>query len=199
MDEGDFNREIKNAWQLLKETPKIGRTLIWERSLPIDEVFRDVALSSESSYDQIFKTGLNRSNYNILLKDYAFLQFNWFDDRSWRLGFFPNPYLTGVAAAEPQLSDWELLEEIGALSHEEVSELIAEMPYAGAVPPIRFEYAPGQYRELTPPAAHFHIGRHDENRWPSGVDRAKGIRTNCRKALLSSCMVTVQHFIRSTG
>jgi hypothetical protein len=169
MDERDFNHEIARAWQLLKETLHIGRTLIWGRSLPIDEVFRDVALSSDSSYDQIFKVGLSRSSYNVLLDDYAFFQFNWFDDTSWRLGFFPNPYLTGVAAAEPQLRNWELLEEIGALNHEEVSELIAEMPYAGAVPPVRFEYAPTQYRELMHPAAHFHIGRHDENRWSSSV------------------------------
>jgi hypothetical protein len=169
MDERDFDREINGVWRLLRDPLNLGRTLIWERSLPIDDVFRDVSLSSDSSYEQIFKTGLSRSNYNILLEDYAFFQFNQSNETSWRLGFFPNPWLTGVASAVPQLQHWELLEEIGALNHEQVSSFIADMPYAGAVPPVRFEYAPAQYRELTHPAAHFHIGRHDENRWPSSV------------------------------
>ncbi len=169
MHERDFHREINGAWDLLKRKLNIGRTLIWGRSLPIDEVFRNVVLSPEAPYEQIFKTGLSRSSYNILLEDYAFYQFNWVDDDTWRLGFFPNPWLTGIPAAERRLQQWEVLEEIGALSHEQVSEHVAEMEYAGAVPPIRFENAPAQYRELTHPAAHFHIGRHEENRWPSSV------------------------------
>ena len=39
----------------------------------------------------------------------------------------------------------------------------------GAIPPIRFEYAPNQYRELAHPAAHLHIGRYPHNRWPSAI------------------------------
>jgi hypothetical protein len=103
------------------------------------------------------------------LQDYAYFQFGRLDDASWRLGYFPNPWLSGVPAAQDLLQHWENLEEIGAFSHEEGTNLISEMPYTGAVPPIRFEYAPAQYRELVHPAAHFHIGRHDENRWPSSI------------------------------
>src|SRR5437868_701791 len=106
MDERDFTREINGAWRLLKDVLGIGRFLIWGRSLPIDEVFREVALSEDSSYEQIFKTGLSRSTYNILLNDYAYFQFGRADDVSWRLGFFPNPWLTGVAAAEVNQSHW---------------------------------------------------------------------------------------------
>ena len=84
MHERDFHREINGAWDLLKRKLNIGRTLIWGRSLPIDEVFRNVVLSPEAPYEQIFKTGLSRSSYNILLEDYAFYQFNWVDDDTWR-------------------------------------------------------------------------------------------------------------------
>lgn len=169
MDERDFAREINLSWLLLSDTLGIGRALIWERSLPIDEIFREVALSQESSYEEIFKAGLSRSSYNILLNDYAYFQFGWVDKESWRLGFFPNPWITGVAEAEASQRHWETLEELGALSHEDASDLISEMPYMGAVPPVRFESAPSQYRELVHPAAHFHIGRHEDNRWPSAV------------------------------
>jgi hypothetical protein len=62
-----------------------------------------------------------------------------------------------------------LLEEIGALSYDDVSDLIADMPYVGAIPPIRFEFDGSAYREFAHPAAHFHIGRHTENRWPSAI------------------------------
>ena len=82
---------------------------------------------------------------------------------------FPNPWLSGVAAAEERLRHWETLEEIGALTHEDAANLIAEIPYVGAVPPIRFEFSDGQYKEIAHPAAHFHIGRHNQNRWPSSL------------------------------
>ena len=169
MDAREFSREISASWSLLNGTLNIGRLLVSQRSLEVDETFREVSLSEESTYEQIFKTGLTRSNYNILLDDYAYFQFGLFNDESWRLGYYPNPWLSGVPAAENLVRHWEALEELGALSHEEVSELISDMTYAGAVPPVRFEYAPAQYRELAHPAAHFHIGRHDENRWPSAI------------------------------
>ena len=169
MDEREFARDISASWRVLYDNLGIGRFLISARSLEVDEIFREVSLSEESTYEQIFKMGLTRSNYNILLADYAYFQFGRLDNESWRLGYYPNPWLSGVPAAENLVRHWEALEEIGALSHEEVSDLFSEMTYAGAVPPVRFEYAPAQYRELAHPAAHFHIGRHNENRWPSAI------------------------------
>jgi hypothetical protein len=169
MDEREFARQIGAAWTLLKDVLGIGRFLISKSSIQVDEVFRDVSLSPDSSYEEIFKTGLSRSNYNILSEDYAYFQFGRSGETSWRLGYFPNPWLSGVPSAGDQLRHWETLEEIGALTHEDVSDLLEEMPYKGAVPPVRFEYAPEQYRELAHPAAHFHIGRDDANRWPSAL------------------------------
>ena len=169
MDDRDFVREIGGAWTLLKDTLEIGRAIISARSLEIDDQFRNVSLDAEATYEEIFKTGLHRSNYNILLSDYAYFQFWRESDQSWRLGYYPNPWLSGVSSAETLMKRWEELEEIGDLTYEEASELIADMPYQGAVPPIRFEYAPAQYKEFAHPAAHFHIGRHSENRWPSSI------------------------------
>lgn len=169
MDEREFCREISAAWTFLKEPLNIGRFFIAAESLRVDEVFQRVALDEESTYEEIFRTGLNRSNYNILLWDYSYLQFNWIAEDAWRLAYFPNPWLSGAPSAEQALRHWEALEEVGALTHEGASDLIAEMPYIGAVPPIRFEYAAAAYREFVHPAAHLHIGRHAENRWPSAI------------------------------
>jgi hypothetical protein len=169
MDERSFNHEIRHAWSTLDGKLGIGRALVWDRSLRVDDIFRAVALDEESSYENIFKAGLNRSSYNILLTDYAYFQFGWQNDTSWRLAYFPNPFVTGVSKATALQKDWEAAEELGVLSHERVSDLLADMPYAGAVPPLRFDFAPSQYRELIHPAAHFHIGRFSKNRWPSAV------------------------------
>ncbi len=169
MDERDFSRQIGLAWSSVKDALAIGKFLIAKRSLPVDDAFRAVALNEEATYEEIYKVGLSRSHYNILLSDYAYFQFTLQSPTSWRLGYFPNPWLTGAPAAEVELKHWETLEEIGALNHEEASSLIGDMPVRGAVPPIRFEYAPAEYQELAHPAAHFHIGRHSENRWASSL------------------------------
>lgn len=169
MDEREFVRQISRAWTLLKDALHIGRFFICNTSLEIDPVFKEVTLSGDSTYGDIFKTGLSRSNYNILLNDYAFFQFCQATEATWRLGYYPNPWLTGVPSAEDQLRFLEAGEAAGELTHEDVGELLDEMPYQGAVPPVQFEHAPEQYRELVHPAAHFHIGQHGENRWPSAV------------------------------
>jgi hypothetical protein len=39
MDERDFDREIKGAWSLLKNTLAIGRSFISARSVLVDEIF----------------------------------------------------------------------------------------------------------------------------------------------------------------
>jgi hypothetical protein len=169
MDEREFISEIAAAWTFLKERLDLGRFLIAAEPLRIDDIFQRVALSEDSTYEEIFRAGLNRSAYNILLSDYAYFQFGWTADDAWRLGYFPNPWLSGAPAAEQTLRQWETLEEIGALTYEQVRDLIADMPYIGAVPPIRFEFAAAAYREFVHPAAHFHIGRHTETRWPSAL------------------------------
>ena len=137
-------------------------------TLDVDEEFKKVALDSESSYAEIYKIGLRRSAYNLLLWDYSFFQFSREGEDAWRLAYFPNPWITGVAEAQV-LQELEGMEQLGTLTHEEASDLIDELPYRGAVPPIRFEYSRAAYREIAHPAAHFHVGRNSENRWPCAL------------------------------
>ncbi|MDD1522113.1 MULTISPECIES: DUF2290 domain-containing protein [Bradyrhizobium] len=168
MDDREFASEIRAAWQIFKSLG-LERLISSDWSLPVDEIFRDVALDSDATYDAIYRTGLSRSHYNILLFDYAYFQFSRDNDVTWRLAFFPNPWVSGSPNAVERVRQWEAQEDDGLIDHEEASNLIAEMPYIGAVPCIRFESAPAQYREMAHPSAHFHIGRHDQNRWPSTI------------------------------
>jgi hypothetical protein len=168
MDHREFASEIRAAWEFFRSLG-LERLISSAWSLPVDEVFREVALDSDTTYEAIYRTGLSRAHYNIMLFDYAYFQFSREDDATWRLAFFPNPWVSGSPNAVERVRQWEALEEVGVLDHEEASNLIADMPYLGAVPCIRFESAPAQYREIAHPSAHFHIGRHNQNRWPSTV------------------------------
>jgi hypothetical protein len=169
MDGTEFIKQIKRAWTLINVDLKIGRTLIWPYSLTADEEVRKVAFAPDSSYAKIYKVGLSQSAYNFLLRDYSYFQFSWESECAWRMAYLPNPWITGVADAQEVLREWEALVEMGELSHEDTSDLIDELPYSGAVPPIRFEYSLSQYREIAHPAAHFHVGRNSDNRWPCAL------------------------------
>jgi hypothetical protein len=166
MERSEFARKIRAAWSFLKDRVKLVRTVSSLAPLAVDEVFRRLVLDPDASYRAIYLLGLSRSHYNLLLSDYAYLQFSWASPASWRLAYYPNPWITGVASAEEAVGSWEEFEQHGLLANEDVDELIADLPYLASVPPIRFEYSVDQYREIDHPAAHMHIGRHAENRWP---------------------------------
>jgi hypothetical protein len=63
MDEREFTREISVAWTFLKERLEIGRSFIAAEPLDVDDIFQQVAFDENATYEQIFRTGLNRSNY----------------------------------------------------------------------------------------------------------------------------------------
>jgi hypothetical protein len=169
MDMREFARQIKAAWELFDADLCVGRALVCPASLPVDVQFRTVALADEASYADIYRMGLSRSAYNFVLMDYSYFQFSLADSTSWRLGYFPNPWITGSSGAQQKVEEWEALEAMGGLTHEDASSLIEELPYQAAVPPIRFEYSRAQYREIAHPAAHFHVGRNTNNRWPCAL------------------------------
>jgi hypothetical protein len=49
----------------------------------------------------------------FLLSDYSYFQFSWDSHAAWRLAYFPNPWIAGVADAQDTLDQWEALEEMG--------------------------------------------------------------------------------------
>jgi hypothetical protein len=164
MQEGDFNRRIRRAWDLVDKVG-VARTALSYVSLAIDQDFNEVALAPDTRYDEIYVRAISRSYYNFILNDYAIFQFSYRSEWEFRLAFLPNPWLTGVPQAQTSLFEWEALETMGDLDSEEVASLISELPLFNSVPMIRFETSERQYRPVSHPFSHLHIGRHSDNRW----------------------------------
>lgn len=160
----EFGSSIRAALSFL-DNAEIVRTVSSNSSLNVSPAFNVVALDSEQTYQAIYMRAVSLSYYNVMLSDFSVFQFSWSSLDSWRLAYLPNPWTAGVAGAEERIAEWEALEALGGYDAEEVSMLIAELPYYGSIPPVRFEYAANQYREISHPAAHLHIGRDTENRW----------------------------------
>lgn len=165
MNADDFRRRIVQAIDFIYGDLKIVRTISSKLSLSVSKGFNAVALDLSSTYSNIYRSAISLSQYNVMLQDYAVFQYSWESEESWRLAYLPNPWLSGAQAAQRVVADWEALEALGGLDQEAVTGLLDELPYQGAIPAIRFEYAVDQYRELAHPVAHLHIGRHDQNRW----------------------------------
>jgi hypothetical protein len=128
-------------------------------SLLVDEEFRDAVL--EQDYETIYTLGLSKSIYNVVLGDYSFFQFSSAGEDGVRYAFYPNPF-----RHSDEFTNLMAEVEGGIISLEELANLLSERATCTGVPPVRYEYAPGQYREIEHPSAHFHIGHHVENRWP---------------------------------
>ena len=167
MDVAEFRNSVRGAWELLHTELGIARAVSSLSSLQVDTQFNDIALNPASSYQEIYLAAVSRSYYNIILQDYSIYQFSWMSPLSWRFAYLPNPWIAGVEGASELVDEWETLEGLGAYDQEEIAMLISELPYYGSIPPIRFEYAVDQYREMSHPCAHFHVGRHSDNRWAS--------------------------------
>lgn len=165
MQGADFRRRIIQAGSFLSDELDLVRTVSSLVSLAPNTNFNSVALDKSSTYSDIYRAAISLSYYNVMLSDFSIFQYSFSSSGSWRLAYFPNPWISGVEGAERLISEWEALESLGHFGEEEVANLIAELPYHSAVPAIRFEYAVDQYREMAHPAAHIHIGRHSENRW----------------------------------
>lgn len=132
--------------------------------LEINPEFSEVILSS-AAYETVYLTGLRLSYYNFVLSDYSYFQFSYDGPDRVRYAYYPNPFLRGESArvAFERLSR---LAREGQLEIEDFLNHLSERKPQIGVPPIRYENAPDQYRELEHPCSHFHLGFHSDNRWP---------------------------------
>jgi hypothetical protein len=161
MNRADFITSIRRSWDLVIRTD-LGLSFSVPVPLPVNPEFRDLLYESGSAYEDVYVLALRRSHYNFILSDFSFFQFSFFEsDRSTRMAFFPNPFQLLDFSPE----ELEILVSEGAISYEDYASLSGEARILHRAPPIRYEYAPGQYREIIHPSSHFHIGHHSENRW----------------------------------
>ena len=119
---------------------------------------------SATEYRELYDTGVNNQDFNLLIFDGSFFQFSLHGEDI-RLAFYPNPY-TSLNKTKLAREAKELLER-GSLTSTEYEQIISEEVFHTEIPPIRFDYSKIQYHEDYHPCAHFHVGFHSDNRWPS--------------------------------
>jgi hypothetical protein len=156
-----FDRSIRAACHFLRESELLRAAMVL-RSRAASEAFRELALTPTTSYRDLFMCGLRNGDYNLLLSDYAFLQFSFSGREHYRLAYYPNPFVQ----AEGDIEELDELLGGGVISFEEYANVLSDRPYEVTKPVIRFDLDCAAYVRLVHPAAHFHIGMHAENRWP---------------------------------
>ncbi len=162
MTSREFDASIRAGYMFLNEC-KFVRNFRPFKSLVATVEFRELVLRPAPSYRDIFMCGLRNSDYNYLLLDYSFFQFTFYSKIHYRFAFYPNPFV--VPGGYFDTLDRRLAD--GEITFEEYSENVSAQPYELSKPPIRFELDRQAYVQLLHPAAHFHIGNHAENRWPT--------------------------------
>jgi hypothetical protein len=164
MDRRDVHAGVTRSWNVV-ESLGIGETFASPRPLDVNERFRDLALSDETTYPELYLLGLSVSHFNFALADYSYFQFSWLGGERVRYAYYPNPFSGGGDKALQDLRDLQELVSSGDLSYEEYLALIRDTSLDVRVPLIRYEHSPDDYVEFQHPSSHFHIGHHSENRW----------------------------------
>jgi hypothetical protein len=165
MNRQQFERGIAASWSAV-QVLELGETYSNGGSLNIQPEFRNLVLDPESSYEDMFLYALQNSCYNFLLSDHSFFQFNWFANDDVRYAYYPNPYLGANATHLLRYKRRVELFENQFIDYEDFLQLLGEAIGRGRVPVVRYENAPGQYKELNHPCSHLHIGLHGDDRWP---------------------------------
>jgi hypothetical protein len=165
MDRRTFESGISLAWNAV-QTLNLGETFSNGGALEVDTGFRNLILSSDTAYEDIFLYGLKNSNYNFLLSDHSFFQFSWFKENDIRFAYYPNPYLGSDANNLLTYKKRLELFQSELVDYEEFLQLLGDAVGMGRIPVIRYENAPDQYKEMLHPCSHLHIGLHGDDRWP---------------------------------
>jgi len=165
MNRSDVENGIYRAWDVLGQLC-LAETFSTPAPLEVDDEFRRLALSDDTTYTSLYLYGLSASQYNIMLLDYSYLQFGWSGDDNVRYAYYPNPYIVRSSDIMEFQRLRKLLES-GVITAEEYFHLLDGKPSGSRVPLLRYENAPAQFMPLRHPCSHFHIGHHAENRWPA--------------------------------
>ena len=165
MNSAEFSGSIRNVWRYLEHV-RVGQIFSGPTSLSASSSFRDKSLDPDTNYEQLYLCGLKNSDYNILLVDYAYFQFSFSGQSSFRFAYYPNPFLGASEIAISELNEKVAYVEEGLIDVDEYLHSISELRYSQHPPMVRYENDPCNYVELDHPCSHFHIGHHSDNRWP---------------------------------
>lgn len=161
----DLIRGIRSAWKYAKQ---MGIDGAFSDPSPMKgfEEFKKIAVDSRATYEEVYLSGLSDGQYNILLADYAYLQFGG-TENSLRYAYYPNPFLGASREAISNLAELRSYVDEGVIEMENFLHRISEIRDTQHPPLIRYDNSPNQYKtDLTHPCSHFHLGHHPGNRLP---------------------------------
>ena len=165
MDRDQLRQGVAKVW-LYAKCIGIGDIFACPTSLRASSSFKEVALNASAHYEEVYLTGLQGAEYNILLADYSYFQFTLDSVGEARYGFYPNPFIGASREAMHELSTLRAMVDAGGMDVDEYLQAVSEVRVARHPPLVRYENAPSQYRKLSHPCSHIHFGHHGENRWP---------------------------------
>lgn len=164
MNSRDFSRSVRRAEATLRELGLIEEVRLLTSLTPSPE-FRRVAFDPDASYAELYRIGLASYDYNVLLSDLSYFQFHCMEGGirpGVRYAFYPNPYPT-IRFSEFYEEHILTMEDV---TYEHYLQHLSEIEEQIRVPLLRFDLAVADYTPLEHPAAHLHIGHHEDNRWP---------------------------------
>jgi hypothetical protein len=165
MTQAEFHKGVRDSVAIFDELGLLEQPN-WFSSLEPGEEFRKVAYDSTTPYADVYRAGLQYRAYNLLLSDFAYLQFYRSEDRGHvdlRYAYYPNPF---NAPLYSEFREQYGVGDVEGEGYEIYLQVLDESVPLGRSPAVRYDVAFGQYRELVHPAAHLHFGLHEDNRWP---------------------------------
>jgi hypothetical protein len=165
MNAGAFGSSLTSTGILLRDLRLLHHPQLYASLVP-SEAFMRLALASDSSYGELYREGLKNRDYNFLLVDFSYFQFQYRKVQKRfevRYAFYANPF--AVVTFEEFCFQYDCDPSEGD-TYELFLQALEEMDERSLVPLLRYEVSFEQYAELIHPTAHLHIGMHATNRWP---------------------------------
>lgn len=165
MTEKELADDIRKAWTYAKAVG-VGELFSVPVAFQPRNEFKALAIDPDTSYEELYLTGMRYGQYNVLLTDFAFFQFGLGGADGVRFAYYPNPFLGAATDALEELGEMRDFVEEGVLDVDEFLHRAADIRRAQHPPLVRYEYSKLQYVEATHPCSHMHLGFHGDNRWP---------------------------------
>jgi len=173
MNIGIFNNSVKDCVDTLKAFGLF--KMLGIKSINNDGVsdeFKKVSI--KNSYFKAYSTGLENYDYDILLTDQSYLQFEFKkneNEASSRYSFFHNPieFIDYNGYVENQINQFDLnetIDEIGMLLEDEYGQFLSEQELVSNFTTIRYDLDYTNYRPLIHSVSHLHIGHNNNVRIP---------------------------------
>jgi hypothetical protein len=163
LNDADFARSIARLWEILRVIG-LDESFSNPASLKGSSEFLAVVFDPTARYEDVFLAAMRNSDYNIMLRDYAFFQFS-LGNGGWRLAYYPNPFLGASQERLHEVAELKEYVDEGVISVEDLLQSISELRSPKQAPLLRYEWAPDDYVKLAHPSSHLHVGFHSDNRW----------------------------------